>query len=160
MDIGFVRIAAEVTAGITPINYSYPPYNLLRYCVPYQGSGTPDNTASIQAVIDAMEYGETLFIPALPANHYFRITSSLSLPIGKSLNVIGESPTNSRIHQVTSGQSVFTSASTFGSPAQNLIIRDLYLTGIPPNFLTPRLGVMMISEVSDGKADIYSGVQA
>ena len=32
--------------------------------------------------------------------------------------------------------------------------------GIPPNFLTPSLGVMMTLEVSDGKADIYSGVQA
>jgi len=32
--------------------------------------------------------------------------------------------------------------------------------GIPPIFLTPSLGVMMISEVSDGKANIYSGVQA
>lgn len=32
--------------------------------------------------------------------------------------------------------------------------------GIPPIFLTPRLGVMMIREVSDGKANVYSGVQA
>jgi hypothetical protein len=32
--------------------------------------------------------------------------------------------------------------------------------GTPPIFLTPSLGVMMISEVSDGKANIYSGVQA
>jgi hypothetical protein len=32
--------------------------------------------------------------------------------------------------------------------------------GTPPIFLTPSLGVMMISEVSDGKANIHSGVQA
>ena len=32
--------------------------------------------------------------------------------------------------------------------------------GIPPIFLTPRLSGMMISEVSDGKAIIYDGVQA
>jgi hypothetical protein len=36
----------------------------------------------------------------------------------------------------------------------------LVTNGTPPIFLTPSLGVMMISEVSDGKANIYSGVQA
>jgi hypothetical protein len=40
-------------------------------------------------------------------------------------------------------------------------LADLTLElGTPPIFLTPSLGVMMISEVSDGKANIYSGVQA
>jgi hypothetical protein len=31
--------------------------------------------------------------------------------------------------------------------------------GLPLIFLTPRLGEMMISEVSDGKAQFYAGVQ-
>jgi hypothetical protein len=32
--------------------------------------------------------------------------------------------------------------------------------GTPPIFLTPSLGVMMDSEVWDGKANVYAGVQA
>jgi transposase-like protein len=32
--------------------------------------------------------------------------------------------------------------------------------GLPPIFRTPRLGGMMISEVSDGKTELHGGVQA
>ena len=35
-----------------------------------------------------------------------------------------------------------------------------YVVGLPPIFPTPRLGGMMISEVSDGKAELHGGVQA
>lgn len=117
--------AEEVSAGITIRSYAYPPHNLLRYAT---GDASTDDTAAIQAVINMISYGETIFVPALPTGKYFKITDDLTLPASKTLNIVGESPTNSRIHQATAGKSVFVSAATFASSAQNMIIRDLYLT--------------------------------
>lgn len=117
----------EVAAGLTILNDSYPPYNLLRYCVADTGNNTTNSTTAIQALLGAVSYGERIFVPALPDGHYFRITAALSMPISKSLTICGESRNNSRIRQATTGADVFTSAATFASPANNTHYSNLYI---------------------------------
>jgi len=58
-----VRTAAEVAAGVTPVNYAYAPGNVKRYGA--TGNGSTDDRAAIQTAIDVMQQiGGTVYIPA------------------------------------------------------------------------------------------------
>lgn len=122
------KTTEESAAGLTVLNPYYNPYTALRYCAVDAGTNTTDSTAALQALINAVSYGETIFVPALPNGSYLRITDELTIPAGKSVNFLGESPTNSRIHQTTAGKGVFKSLATFASPANNSSWKDLCIT--------------------------------
>jgi hypothetical protein len=72
-----IRTAAEVSAGVRPLNYAYPPGHVRRYGA--QGGGTygsgPDDTAAFQAALNvaAVGYG----ISAYADTAQFRVTAPL-----------------------------------------------------------------------------------
>lgn len=55
------RTAAEITAGVTPTNYQYEPYNIKRYGA--TGDGATDDTTAIQSAITACPAFGTVIFP-------------------------------------------------------------------------------------------------
>lgn len=64
----YPQTTAEIAAGVTPSNYAYPQFNVLRYAVTNDGV---DCTAALQAVANVMPF---LFFPA----GTYRITSTVT----------------------------------------------------------------------------------
>lgn len=59
----YARTAAEITAGITPTNYFYPPMNVKRYGA--TGDGVTNDGTALQAAINVAEVdGGEVFVPA------------------------------------------------------------------------------------------------
>lgn len=56
---GYARTTGEVSAGVTPTNYNFPPGDVRRYGA-VDGA---DSTTAIQAAIDAADDGATVYIP-------------------------------------------------------------------------------------------------
>lgn len=76
---GYPETSAERTAGVTIVNYLYPPLNVLRYgtnTVP----GTTDMTAAFEAAIavSTAQYNATVWVP----NGYYLITDEIIIPQG------------------------------------------------------------------------------
>lgn len=85
----FARTDAEITAGITPSNYAYPPYDARRYGV-VDDDGVSDQTAALQRWLDASA-GRVAYLPA----GGYRITARLHVP--NSTWIIGDGRENSVI---------------------------------------------------------------
>src|SRR5690606_20721054 len=72
----YSRTAAEIAAGVTPVDYRYPEGNVRRYGA--VGNGVADDTQAIQAALDAA--AETSFyggsVVSIPPG-YYRISQSL-----------------------------------------------------------------------------------
>lgn len=65
-DIGatlYPRTAAEIAAGVTPVNFAYQPGDVRRYGA--VGDGVTDNTAAIQDAIDAAGVAGEVIFPAI-----------------------------------------------------------------------------------------------
>jgi len=62
------RTAAEISAGVTPVNYAYPPGDVRRYGA--IGDGISDDTAAIQAALNCQR---EIYLPA----GTYKVTSSL-----------------------------------------------------------------------------------
>lgn len=63
-DIGrilYPRTAAEITAGVTPTNYEYPPGNILRYGA--VADSTTDNRVAFLAAVNSTPTGGTVVVP-------------------------------------------------------------------------------------------------
>ena len=71
----YAQTAAEISASVTPSNYEYPPYNLLRYGA--DPTGTADSTTAIK---NAHKMG---YVVTYPAGTYKIATSgAISIPCG------------------------------------------------------------------------------
>lgn len=55
------RTVAEISAGVTPVNYAYPPGDVRRYGA--TGDGVTDDTAAIQNAINAVGVAGRIFFP-------------------------------------------------------------------------------------------------
>lgn len=74
------RTAAEISAGVTPVNYQYPTGNVLRYGT-NTTPGTTDMTAAIQAALNSCpQYGDVYF-PGEGANGVYLISSLLTCSV-------------------------------------------------------------------------------
>ena len=76
---------AEVSAGVTPTSYYYPPYNVKRYGA--TGDGSTNDRAALQAAIDVAEAagGGAVFLP----EGTYRITATLTVPNKVSIYGVG-----------------------------------------------------------------------
>jgi len=81
-----IRTPAEISAGVTPVNYAYAPINVKRYGA--IGDGTTDDAAAIQRAIEvcvAQGGGDVIFPPG-----DYVITSSLDMRGHRAIRLIGE----------------------------------------------------------------------
>lgn len=68
-----VQTPAEELAGITPVNYAYPPFDVRRYGA--KGDGVTDDTAAIQSAINVAEInGGDVYLPT--GNHLVSVDPS------------------------------------------------------------------------------------
>lgn len=118
---------AEIAAGVTPVDYSYPPKNVLRYGT-NTTPGTTDMTAAIQAAIDSLPAaGGEIYVPYGD----YVISSTIDLADRVSITIRGESnPTAGssaasilRCTQ-TSGARIFDARTTFGAIFDHLTIQQ------------------------------------
>lgn len=94
----YPRTAAEISAGVTPKNFSFEPGNVKRYGA--VGDGGADDTTAIQDAIDVAEinFGR-VWLPA--ASNYYLITATLI--IAKQIRFVGAGRWNSIIKGSVSG---------------------------------------------------------
>lgn len=79
----YPQTAAEAAAGVTPTNYAYPPGDLRRYGA--VGDGVTDDTAAIQAAINATpNNGTLLFLPGV-----YKLSDEVLLNGKTGLTLIG-----------------------------------------------------------------------
>jgi len=97
--------AAETTAGVTPVDFTYDTGNVRRYGA--VGTGSIDDTAALQAAIDVCEQDQTPVF--LPAGTYL-VSSALDLP--SFTTIIGVGELKSRILCNSATANVLTSTST------------------------------------------------
>jgi hypothetical protein len=101
----FARTANEITAGVVPTDYSYPPYDVRRYGA--LGNGVADDTAAIQNAINAATavvvtggvpaataYG-AIYIPANRPSQCYKTTQSLVV-LGQ-LKIVGDGSASTTI---------------------------------------------------------------
>jgi hypothetical protein len=100
-------LAGIITQGF--INVKAPAYGAL-------GDGSNDDTAEIQAAVDAASAGDTIFFP--PTASYYKISDEIT--ISKALTIIGYS---SKITQTGAGKAAF------NVTASNVVVRDLEIVG-------------------------------
>lgn len=95
------RTAAEIAAGVTPLNYSYPPGNVFRYYTAAQiaqtqafsSSPTLDCSAAINTAIQAST-GDIYFPTGI---HYISAPIYIPATVNVNLRFVGESRTNTKI---------------------------------------------------------------
>lgn len=128
----YSRTAAEISAGVTPVDYRYPEGNVRRYGA--VGNGVADDTQAIQAALDAA--AETSFyggsVVSIPPG-YYRISRSLIIPrehiyiIGAgadttAIRATADFPLNEYLIRVTT-------AATDANPVRRWGIHGLMLDG-------------------------------
>lgn len=84
----YPRTAAEVSAGVTPTNYFIPPYNVMRYNA--KGDRTTDDLAAFNTAAAVAVYSKRIFIPALRAGYYYKLSGAWALTNLDSVQVYGE----------------------------------------------------------------------
>lgn len=72
-----IRTAAEIAAGVTPTNYAYPPYTMLRYGA--DPTGATDSTAALQAAITAAQQAGYSMVTVGTPGATFKIGSTWSI---------------------------------------------------------------------------------
>jgi len=91
------RTAAEIAAGVTPVNYAYPPGHAYRY------GASPSASAAVNAAAfqKALNTGHHLYIPKLEPTEQFNIDTRLELTVSGQC-VFGEG-LRSKIVQMGTG---------------------------------------------------------
>ena len=120
-----IRTPAEISAGVTPVNYAYPPGNALRYgtnTIP----GTTDMTTAIQAAINVAGAGGSRGVAYVPAGAYL-ISESL-VPGAQNtytqVTLQGEGCATQIINAASAGKPSFN-----GSGVASWTLKDLLFTG-------------------------------
>src|SRR5690606_23673462 len=111
------RTAAEISAGVTPVDYRYPELNVLRYGV-NTTPGTTDMTEAIQTAIDVARQkgGGVVFLP----NGTYLVTASVA--VKSNVTLMGEGRTS--IIKTTSA-----APSIMGRTQSNVVVRALQALG-------------------------------
>jgi hypothetical protein len=106
------RTAAEITAGVTPTNYGYPPGDVRRFGA--VGNGSTDDSSAIQ---NALNVGGRIILPCST----FRVASGITVPQGSYLTgqTCGDSSTVTPGATLQCDLSVATCLTLGGSSATN-----------------------------------------
>jgi hypothetical protein len=89
----YPRTAAEVTAGVEPVKFTYPPGNVLRYGA--AGNGSADDTTAIVNALLVVKSGGTA--PVLfPAGYIFKITTYCEIYSNTTIHLYGTLQLTSR----------------------------------------------------------------
>jgi len=99
------------------------------------GDGVTDDTAAIQAALDAMTAGSALYFP--PTANFYRVTAALTLPKISGITLFGAGKRTSRIRQETAGVDLIDTNNVWATATNGITIRDLWLDGIN----APRYGI-------------------
>lgn len=86
-DASRIRTAAEIAAGVIPVNFAYPPGNVLRYGT-NATPGTTDMTAAFTAAISQWSQGGASVY--VPAGTY--LVGTILYPNGKGFRFVGDGP--------------------------------------------------------------------
>jgi len=98
-------------------------------CDSTNGRDGTDDTAAIQAALNALTIARALFFPATGTT-FCKVTSTLRLPKFNGISIYGEGRRTSRIAQVTPGADLFDTANDSGENVNGLQIRDMTLQGL------------------------------
>lgn len=126
----YPQTAAEIAAGVTPVNYAYAPGNAFRYGA--TGDGATDDTAALQSWLDV---AEQLGFGYLPSGNYKATSLTLTLTgnrITQSVLIHGDGPVNSRITKGAGVATLFTvqsNAPTTTTAALMMVFRDIGFFG-------------------------------
>lgn len=119
------RTTAEISAGVTPVNYTYPEFWVTRYGGDPTGAGFSD-TAFVSANAVAAVNGGRIIVP--PTSLYFKIATAIQLSSGVSLEGYGYA---SRIHTTnTTRLGAIKATGTSGVHKTNVSVRNLRVTGV------------------------------
>ncbi len=80
------RSAAEIAAGITPLNFTHPPGNVLRYGA--AGDGSTDDTTAVTNALLVVKSGGTAPI-VFPAGFTFKITTYCQIYSNTTIHLYG-----------------------------------------------------------------------
>jgi hypothetical protein len=104
------RTAAEQLAGVTPSNYSYPESNVKRYGA--LGDRTTDDLAAFNRAASVAVYTKKVFIPALQAGYYYKLSGAWVIRDLDSVEVFGEGTQSLLVIANSSGANCITVDST------------------------------------------------
>ncbi len=124
----YPRTADEISAGVTPSNYSYPAGNVLRYGADSTGAGS-----SSTAISNAISANDSIYIP----DGTYTLTSTLSITADQE--IIGQSSSNTIISASgITGSVIDIDPGTGGAAIRHLKIHNLRFqvaSGTPNNFI-------------------------
>ena len=116
----------------------------------YGDGPTHDDTAALQAAINACPAGAALMIPT--PTTYYKCSAALTIPVS-GLRIIGNGPIPSRIHQSHAAADLFT---TGANPVSGLQFENLWLTGQGPG---SGVGINLISDQTYGTHHVLRDVR-
>jgi Pectate lyase superfamily protein len=93
----YARTAAEIAAGVTPVNYAYAPYDCKRYGA--RGDGTTDDTAALTTWLSLANNNLTSLYLS-PGT--YKVTSTLVIP-GNNITIYGAGVWASQINCAITG---------------------------------------------------------
>jgi hypothetical protein len=92
----------------------------------WNGTTGADDTVAIQNAVNSLTFGQSLYFPT----GTYRITSAITIPLGKSFSFFGDGTRASTVQQTTPGQSGFVSVNAFPTTNSNYFnIRDMGILG-------------------------------
>jgi hypothetical protein len=153
----YPQTSAEIAAGVTPVNFQYPPYNVLRYGT-NTTPGTTDMTAAfLNAIASANAFvvgessGATVFAPG----GLYQTSSQLVFPNSVSLKGDGDRTTTIRVGSTfTALTATVTSAAGTGG-AIRIGVGSTFTFGVTLSDFTLELGsVSTVACIGIGSSDI------
>lgn len=123
---------AELAAGVTPLNYSYPPGDIRRYGA--VGDNTTDDSAAIQRAINVMAvYGGEVFLPSPTGGGYSLGSTTLNVP--SNVYLVGDANEMVKVSYAGTGFVVEFTGSSCGS--RNLQFINTHVDGSGVRFAGP-----------------------
>ncbi len=100
----YARTSAEIAAGVTPVDYAYPPGDVRRYGA--LGDGSANDAPAIQNAIDAAPANAAVYLPPNASGQFYKLNSGLT--ITKPIRFIGSGPLQTTLYAngFSSGSSV------------------------------------------------------
>jgi hypothetical protein len=126
------RTPAEVTAGVTPVNYAYAPGDVRRYGA--KGDGTSDDSAPIQTAVTVMAvYGGEVFLSSPNGQSYS--TGTTTINVSSNVYLVGDANEMVKVRYGGTGYVVEFTGSSCG--ARNLQFINTNVAGSGVRFAGP-----------------------
>jgi hypothetical protein len=121
----WARTSAEIAAGVTPTNTSYPPGDVRRYGA--LGDGVANDAPAIQNAIDAAPANAAVYLPPNAASQVYKLNTGLT--ITKPIRFIGSGPLQTTLYAngFSSGSSLLHVDGTVNPNLEFVEVSDLTL---------------------------------